>query len=74
MATEFKFPDVGEGIAEGVLVKWRVEEGDIVKEHDAIADIETDKAIVEMPAPRDGVILKLHQLVLVLKEVFSLKN
>ena len=60
MATEFKFPDVGEGIAEGVLVKWRVEEGDIVKEHDAIADIETDKAIVEMPAPRDGVILKLH--------------
>ncbi|MBS3054857.1 MAG: 2-oxo acid dehydrogenase subunit E2 [Candidatus Aenigmarchaeota archaeon] len=60
MATEFKFPDVGEGIAEGELVRWRVKEGDAVREHDVIADMETDKAIVEIPAPQDGVILKLH--------------
>lgn len=57
---EFKFPDVGEGITEGEIVKWRVKEGDTVKEHDVIAEIETDKAIVEIPSPAAGTILKLH--------------
>jgi len=60
MVYEFKFPDVGEGIHEGELNKWRVKEGDKVKEHDIIADVETDKAIVEVPTPRSGTILKLH--------------
>ena len=49
MAFEFKFPDVGEGIHEGELVKWLVNEGDFIKEDQAIAKIETDKAIVEIP-------------------------
>ena len=57
---EFKFPDVGEGITEGELVKWRVKEGDKVKEHDAIAEIETDKAIVEIPSPVSGTVLRLY--------------
>ncbi|MDI6720854.1 MAG: biotin/lipoyl-binding protein, partial [Candidatus Aenigmarchaeota archaeon] len=57
---EFKFPDVGEGITEGEIVKWLVREGDIVKEHQVIAEIETDKAIVEMPSPYSGKILKIH--------------
>lgn len=62
MAVEFKFPDVGEGIAEGEIVRWKVREGDTVKEHDVIAEIETDKAVVEIPSPQNGVILKLHHM------------
>ncbi len=60
MAKEFKFPDVGEGVQEGEIVKWHVKEGDEVKEHQTIADVETDKAIVEMPSPYSGKILKIH--------------
>ena len=59
MTKEFKFPDVGEGITEGEIVKWFVKEGDEVKEHQAIGEIETDKAIVEMPSPYSGVVLKI---------------
>lgn len=57
---EFKFPDVGEGIHEGVIVKWRVKEGDSVKEDETVCDMETAKAIVELPSPRSGVILKIN--------------
>ncbi len=60
MAKEFKFPDVGEGIHEGVLVKWLVKEGDKVAEHQNIAEIETDKAVVEIPSPFGGTVLKLN--------------
>ena len=60
MAFEFKFPDDGEGIHEGELVKWLVNEGDFIKEDQAIAKIETDKAIVEIPSPKSGKVLKLH--------------
>ena len=60
MAFDFKFPDVGEGIAEGLLVKWRVKEGDMVKEDQVLAEVETDKAIVEVPSPKTGKVLKLH--------------
>ena len=59
MAYEFRFPDVGEGITEGEVVEWLVKEGDTVKEHQAIAKIETDKAIAEIPSPVSGKILKL---------------
>ncbi|PIR25198.1 MAG: hypothetical protein COX62_02915 [Deltaproteobacteria bacterium CG_4_10_14_0_2_um_filter_43_8] len=57
---EFKFPDVGEGISEGVLVKWCVKEGDTVKEDQVLAEVETDKAVVEIPSPKAGKIAKLH--------------
>ena len=60
MAFEFKFPDVGEGITEGELLSWKVAEGDAVVEDDTLAEVETDKAVVEIPSPRTGKILKLH--------------
>jgi pyruvate dehydrogenase E2 component (dihydrolipoamide acetyltransferase) len=60
MPTDFKFPDIGEGITEGEIVKWRVKEGDRVEQHQTIASIETDKAIADIPSPRSGVILKIH--------------
>jgi len=59
MATDFKFPDVGEGITEGEIVKWHVSVGDVVKEHDVLAEVETDKAIVQIPSPVSGTILRL---------------
>ena len=49
MALEFKFPDVGEGVTEGTIVKWKVREGDAVKADQVLAEIETDKAVVEVP-------------------------
>jgi len=60
MPYEFKFPDVGEGIAEGEIVKWLVKEGDKVKADQDIVQIETDKAVVDIPSPKAGVILKIH--------------
>ena len=60
MAKEFRFPDVGEGITEGEIVRWLVKEGDEIKADQPLAEIETDKAIVEMPSPYAGTVLKLH--------------
>jgi pyruvate dehydrogenase E2 component (dihydrolipoamide acetyltransferase) len=60
MAKEFRFPDVGEGITEGEIVRWLVKEGDEVQADQALAEIETDKAVVEMPSPYAGTVLKLH--------------
>ena len=60
MAKIFRFPDVGEGITEGEIVRWLVKEGDEVKADQPVAEIETDKAIVEMPSPYSGTVLKLH--------------
>ncbi len=59
MVYEFKFPDVGEGVHEGTLVKWLVKEGDAVKEDQVVAEVETDKAVVEVPSPRSGTIADL---------------
>ncbi|MEW5901661.1 MAG: dihydrolipoamide acetyltransferase family protein [Acidobacteriota bacterium] len=60
MAEQFKFPDVGEGITEGEIVRWLVKEGDVVNEDQTLAEVETDKAVVEMPSPYSGTILKIH--------------
>jgi pyruvate dehydrogenase E2 component (dihydrolipoamide acetyltransferase) len=60
MAFEFKFPDVGEGIHEGRIVEWLVKEGDTVKVDAPLLKVETDKAVVDLPSPRAGTILKLH--------------
>jgi pyruvate dehydrogenase E2 component (dihydrolipoamide acetyltransferase) len=60
MARQFRFPDVGEGITEGEVVRWLVKEGDEVKEDQTVAEIETDKAVVEMPSPYSGTVLKVH--------------
>ncbi|MFA9452444.1 MAG: biotin/lipoyl-containing protein [Candidatus Aminicenantaceae bacterium] len=60
MIQEFKFPDIGEGITEGEIVRWLVQEGDSVEEDQTLAEVETDKAVVELPSPYTGTILKLH--------------
>jgi pyruvate dehydrogenase E2 component (dihydrolipoamide acetyltransferase) len=60
MAKEFRFPDVGEGISEGEVVRWAVAEGDRVEMDQALGEIETDKAVVEIPSPFAGTVLKLH--------------
>ncbi len=57
---EFKFPDVGEGIQEGEVVKWLVKEGDNVKQDEVIVKIETDKAVVDIPSPASGKISKIN--------------
>ena len=59
MKFEYLFPDVGEGIAEGVLIKWLVEEGDSIKEGDSLAEVETDKVTTEIPSARTGKVLEL---------------
>jgi len=59
MTTDFKFPDVGEGIHEGKIVKWLVKEGDVVKSDQPLVEVETDKAVVELPSPAAGKILKI---------------
>jgi pyruvate dehydrogenase E2 component (dihydrolipoamide acetyltransferase) len=59
MALEFRFPDVGEGIHEGEIVRWLVQEGDQVRPDQPLVEVETDKAVVEIPAPSAGTILRL---------------
>ncbi|MTT31980.1 biotin/lipoyl-binding protein [Terrilactibacillus sp. BCM23-1] len=59
MAYEFKLPDIGEGIHEGEIVKWFVKPGDEVKEDDILAEVQNDKAVVEIPSPVDGKILEV---------------
>ena len=59
MALEFRFPDVGEGIAQGEIVRWLVARGDQVRADQPLVEVETDKAVVEIPAPRAGTVLRL---------------
>jgi len=60
MTIEFKLPDIGEGVAEGEIVKWMVSTGDSVEEHQSVVEVMTDKATVEVPAPAAGVITELR--------------
>lgn len=60
MPKEFKFPDIGEGIHEGEIVKWYIREGDRVEEHQVVGEVETDKAVAEIPSPYSGVVLKIN--------------
>lgn len=56
---EFEFPDTGEGVTEGTFLEWLVEEGENVEEDQVVAEVETDKAVVDVPAPTSGVIKQL---------------
>ncbi|UOW00311.1 dihydrolipoamide acetyltransferase family protein [Agrococcus sp. SCSIO52902] len=56
----FLLPDLGEGLTESEVVAWRVAEGDSVELNQVLADIETAKAVVELPSPYEGTIAKLH--------------
>ena len=58
--SHFILPDLGEGVHEAELVKWCVSVGDTVNEHQTLAEMETDKALVEVPSPWTGVIESLN--------------
>ncbi len=60
MPKEFKFPDIGEGIEEGEIVRWHIKEGDKVEEHQVVGEVETDKAVAEIPSPYSGIVLKIN--------------
>ena len=60
MAFEFHLPDIGEGVVEGEIVKWKVAVGDVVKLDQPIVEIMTDKATVEIPSPRAGIIAAIN--------------
>jgi pyruvate dehydrogenase E2 component (dihydrolipoamide acetyltransferase) len=60
MAFDFSLPDLGEGITEGEIRKWLVKEGDTIEEHQTVIEIETDKAVVEVPSPKKGKIMKIN--------------
>jgi 2-oxoisovalerate dehydrogenase E2 component (dihydrolipoyl transacylase) len=55
----FKLPDLGEGTVEAEIVAWRVKPGDVVKEDDVVAEVMTEKAVVEVPAPVSGTVLSV---------------
>jgi len=56
---ELRLPDIGEGMAEGEIVRWLVAEGTPIKEDDLLVEILTDKAAMEMPSPVTGVLAKI---------------
>ncbi len=60
MAVQFHLPDLGEGMAEAELVRWLVKPGDRVALDQVIAEVQTDKAVVEIPSPAAGAILTLE--------------
>jgi pyruvate dehydrogenase E2 component (dihydrolipoamide acetyltransferase) len=60
MAFEFRLPDIGEGVVEGEVVKWLVKVGDPVREDQPMVEVMTDKATVEIPSPKAGVIREIR--------------
>jgi len=61
MPFDFVLPDLGEGITEGEIRKWLVKKGDMVEEHQNVLEIETDKAIAEVPSPRKGKVARINK-------------
>jgi pyruvate dehydrogenase E2 component (dihydrolipoamide acetyltransferase) len=59
MAFEFRLPDIGEGVVEGEVVRWLVNEGDTVREDQPMVEVMTDKATVEIPSPKAGTIAQI---------------
>jgi len=57
MPREFRLPDIGEGLTEAEIVRWLVAEGEQVEADQPIVEVETDKAVVEIPSPYAGVVL-----------------
>jgi len=58
MAFEFRLPDIGEGLTEAEVVEWLVEEGREVALDQPLVQVETDKAVTDIPSPRAGVLLR----------------
>ena len=59
MTTEIKSPTFPESVADGTIANWVKKEGDRVKQDEVIAEIETDKVVLEVVAPFDGVVSKV---------------
>ena len=59
MAYEFKLPDLGEGLTEGEIARWLVQEGQEIAEDDPLVEIQTDKATVDIPSPYAGTVLRI---------------
>ncbi|MCC2029053.1 2-oxo acid dehydrogenase subunit E2 [Microbacterium sp. YMB-B2] len=60
MIQEFRLPDLGEGLADAEIVQWLVAPGDTVTLNQTLAEVETAKAVVELPSPYDGTVTTLH--------------
>lgn len=60
MIAEFRLPDLGEGLTEAEVVQWLVKPGDPVALNQTLAEVETAKAVVELPSPYDGTVASLH--------------
>lgn len=58
MPRDFKLPDIGEGLTEAEIVRWLIAEGEAVESDQPLVEVETDKAVVEIPSPYAGVVLK----------------
>ena len=58
MAREFRLPDIGEGLTEAEIVRWLIAEGDPVEADQPIVEVETDKAVVEIPSPYEGIVIR----------------
>ena len=59
MLIEVKVPQLSESVAEATLLAWHKKEGEAVKRDENLVDIETDKVVLELPAPADGVLVKI---------------
>nr|MBA3332146.1 biotin/lipoyl-binding protein [Actinomycetota bacterium] len=59
MAYEFRLPDLGEGLTEGEIARWLVQEGQTVAEDDPLVEIQTDKTTVEIPSPAAGTVARI---------------
>ncbi|MAG58537.1 MAG: dienelactone hydrolase, partial [Planctomycetes bacterium] len=78
MTVEFKLPDIGEGVAEGEIVRWIVKEGDAITEDQPMVEVMTDKATVEITSPvtgtvgkilaQDGEVVPVHSVIVHLEE------
>ncbi len=52
----FKFPDIGEGLTEGIIIEWYIDKGNTVKVGQSLVKMETDKVVADIPSPREGVV------------------
>jgi pyruvate dehydrogenase E2 component (dihydrolipoamide acetyltransferase) len=78
MTVQFRLPDLGEGITEVEIVRWHVKPGDTVVEDQAVVSVQSDKAVVELPAPVSGTVVELNvsegQIVPVETVLFTLQS
>ena len=59
MSKKFMLPDLGEGLPDATIVEWHVKEGDTIKLDDNLVSMETAKAVVDVPSPVSGKVVKL---------------